>query len=289
MKLKTILDDFHSVLDNHYGKDEVNSFFDLLMEHYLGIKRIQLILEPDFEIASNNIDLFLNALDELKNHKPIQYIIGKTEFYGLAFKVNEDTLSPRPETEELVEWIIKCHSEHREESIKILDIGTGTGCIAISLAKNLPKVKVYALDVSEDALKIAKENAELNGVEVDCIQNDILKPRHDELVSAPHYYDIIVSNPPYVRDFEKAEIKPNVLEHEPHLALFVEDDNPLQFYRSICEFAIQNLKTQGALYFEINEYFGDEMVRLLKDFGFSNVELKQDLFGKNRMIKGVKP
>ncbi len=289
MRLKTILDDFHSALDDNYGKDEVNSFFDLLIDYYLGIKRIQLVLNPEYTIALEQEHLFSNALLELKKNKPIQYIIGETEFYGLPFKVNEHTLIPRPETEELVSFILEdVTSSAVEKSTKILDIGTGSGCIAISIAKNIPESSVCALDVSEQALKIAKQNAELNGVEVECIHDDILNPGHAELVSASHKFDVIVSNPPYVRNLEKVEIKPNVLDNEPHLALFVDDENPLLFYKAICEFAQNNLKEEGTLYFEINEYLGEEMIKLLEEFGFKSIELKKDLFGKDRMIKGIK-
>jgi len=289
MKLKTILDDFHSDLDDNYGKDEVNSFFGLLIERYLGIKRIKLVLKPEYAITNEQEQLFSHVLIELKNNKPLQYIIGETEFYGLPFKVNEHTLIPRPETEELVSFILDdVTSSAVEKSLKILDIGTGTGCIAISLAKNLQDSNVHALDVSEEALKVANQNAELNGVEVEFMHDSILNPRHAELVSASHNLDVIVSNPPYVRNSEKIEIKPNVLDNEPHLALFVDDENPLQFYKAICEFAQYNLKTKGALYFEINEYLGNEMIQLLEEFGFKSIELKKDMFGKYRMIKGIK-
>lgn len=288
MRLKTILDNFHSALDENFGKDEVNSFFDLLMEHYLGVKRIQLVLNPEYTITNEQEQLFSDALVELKNNKPIQYSIGETEFYGLPFKVNEYTLIPRPETEELVDWIITSYAEQKKESpLKILDIGTGTGCISISIAKNLSDSNVYALDVSAEALEIANQNAELNGVEVAFIHDDILKICHSTLDTESNF-DIIVSNPPYVRNLEKAEIKPNVLDNEPHLALFVDDENPLQFYRAICEFAQHNLKENGILYFEINEYLGQEMIQLLEEFGFKSIELKKDLFGKDRMIKGIK-
>ena len=284
-----MLKQFHSVLDENYGKEEVNAFFDVLMEHHLNDKRIQLVLNPDYTITSAQEQLFLNALNDLNNHIPIQYIIGETEFYGLPFKVSKHTLIPRSETEELVSFIIEdVTSSTVEKSIKILDIGTGTGCIAISLANNLPEANVHALDVSEDALRVAKENAKLNEATIEFIHDDILNPSHAVLISVSHTFDIIVSNPPYVRNLEKAEIKPNVLENEPHLALFVDDENPLQFYKAICEFAQIHLKTGGALYFEINEYLGQEMVQLLQGFGFKSIQLKTDIFGKDRMIKAVK-
>lgn len=203
----------------------------------------------------------------------------------MPFKVNENTLIPRPETEELVDWVITSFDKQKEETqFKILDIGTGSGCISISLAKNLPETNVFALDVSKEALQTAKQNAEMNGVEVVFIHDDILNTNFSPLA----VFDVIVSNPPYVRNLEKVEIKSNVLDNEPHIALFVDNENPLQFYKAICEFAQNNLKDEGVLYFEINEYLGQEMIQLLKEFGFKSIELKKDLFGKDRMIKGMK-
>jgi len=295
--LKTILYNFHKELDDIYGKHEVDSFFNILMEHYLNLKRIRLVLEPGFVVSKEQSQVLFDALHQLKLQRPIQYIIGETEFYGLPFKVNAHTLIPRPETEELVDWVIKsrlksCTEGRRNASevsqLRILDIGTGSGCIAIALAKHIPDAKVYALDVSSEALKIANQNAELNAVEVECIHGDILKGCPTDLISASPNFDIIISNPPYVRHLEKAEIQPNVLNNEPHLALFVDDGNPLQFYKAICEFAKTNLKENGLLYFEINEYLGEAMVDLLSDMGLKTITLKQDMFGKDRMIKGIR-
>ena len=203
----------------------------------------------------------------------------------MPFSVNNNVLIPRPETEELVDWII--NTINKKDNLKILDIGTGSGCIAISLAKNLPNSKVYGLDVSSEALKVSKENAKLNGVEIDFVEENILSVCNSSLDVEPTF-DLIVSNPPYVRELEKAEIKANVLENEPHLALFVEDDDALLFYKAICQFAVNNLSKNGLLFFEINEYLGDEMKQLFKDFNYNNVDLKQDFFGKDRMIKASK-
>lgn len=284
MILKDIQHIYHKELDTIYGIEEVDSFFYLLIDYYLDLNRMTLALEPRLVITKEDEQPLFEALSKLKLQEPIQHIIGKTEFYGLPFKVNKHTLIPRPETEELVDWILKCHAGRSEESsLKILDMGTGTGCIAISLAKNLPNAKVYALDVSEEALKIAKQNAEINSVDVSFIHDNILQSCFTE-----SQFDIIVSNPPYVRNLEKKEIKPNVLNNEPHLALFVADDNPLQFYEAITEFAVNNLKDEGMLYFEINQYLGNEMKQLLVSHNFKNIELKKDLFGNDRMIKGLK-
>ncbi len=288
MNLKDILVVFHKELDAYYGKEEVNSFFNILMQYHLNLDRFYLVLNPLYSIPIEKYRFFFEALKQLKWHKPIQYIIGETEFFGLPFNVNEHTLIPRPETEELVSWVIGDQSKtSKNESLQILDIGAGSGCIAITLAKHLLGSKVTALDVSKAALDIVRQNAELNNVVINCIHETILKPS-DFLCDNPYQYDVIVSNPPYVRHLEKNEIQPNVLDYEPHLALFVDDHNPLQFYKSICEFSKINLVNGGALYFEINEYLGDEMFALMRAFDFKSIELKKDGFGKDRMIKGVK-
>lgn len=280
---------YHKELDAIYGKNEVESFFFLCTEHYLNVPRIQLTLEPEFTFTKSETDTFFEVLQYLKQQKPIQYILGETEFYGLKFKVNEHVLIPRPETEELVDWIIKTHSEQSEESqIKILDVGTGSGCIAISLAKNLPNTKIYALDVSEKALVVARKNAKINNVDIEFVEVDILNEASWGLEFKNLEFDTIVSNPPYVRNLEKAEIKPNVLDNEPHLALFVEDENPLQFYKAITKVAVKNLKPKGQLFFEINQYLGGETKQLLVDSGFKNVELRKDLNANDRMLRGIK-
>lgn len=286
MILKEIQQIFHKELDVIYGVDEVDNFFYLLMDEILGLQRLVLSLEPNFSISKEEEQPFMEALQRLKLEEPIQYIIGKTEFYGLPFNVNKHTLIPRPETEELVHWIIS-EQEIKTAVINILDVGTGSGCIAISLAKNLPDANVFALDVSYEALKIAEGNGSINNINVKCINLDILNRDKWELQFQKLKFDIIVSNPPYVRNMEKAEMKNNVLENEPEVALFVEDNNPLVFYKAIIEFAKQYLKPNGQLYFEINQYLGDEMILLLKAHKFNHVELRKDLFGNNRMIKGI--
>jgi release factor glutamine methyltransferase len=266
------------------------------------------------------------VLAHLKKQKPIQYILGETEFYGLPFLVNENTLIPRPETEELVELIIKQNSKSEippepkvngaklNSKLKILDIGTGSGCIAIALKKNLPNSEVFAIDISEEALETAKKNAQINQVEINFIQADILKINNLEQLPTsnsqlptsnfhlptsvfqlpssnfhlPTTFDIIVSNPPYVRILEKQEINPNVLEYEPHLALFVEDEDALIFYRKIAQLALKSLSPNGRLYFEINQYLGKETVELIESFGFKNVVLHKDIYGNDRMIEGTR-
>ena len=283
MRLKEVQNIFHEKLDAVYDKNEIDSFFFILSEHYYNVSRIQLAINPNCTI--DNQENILNALEYLKQEQPIQYIIGKTEFYGLPFRVNKNVLIPRPETEELVEWVISKYKIQNSE-FRILDIGTGSGCIAISLAKNLPNAKVYALDVSEEALKIAKQNAKLNNVNVEFLKEDILN--YEESIFRDLKFDVIVSNPPYVREQEKVMMKSNVLNNEPHLALFVKDNNPLEFYDAITVFSTLNLKKGGMLFFEINEFLGDDMIHLLRSHNFSQIELKQDIFKKDRMIKGSK-
>lgn len=285
MILKELQHQFHKELDTIYGKDEVQSFFKLLIEFFLNLKPIDIVLHSKRSISIADQHCFNDIIKRLKQEEPIQYIVGETEFFGLSFKVNPSTLIPRPETEELVQWIIEDLTLANIQNPKILDIGTGSGCIAISLAKNLPYAKIHAMDVSKEALKVTKENAILNQVEVECIEADILTARHNEL----HKYDVIVSNPPYVRALEKSTIKNNVLMHEPHLALFVENEDPLLFYKAICEYAVHNLKPKGSLFFEINQYLGTEMKQLLNTFNFESVELRQDIFGNDRMLKSIKP
>jgi release factor glutamine methyltransferase len=281
---------FHKELDVIYGKEEVSSFFFLCTDSFYNISRLQLALDTNLSITKTEQQVIFDALDALKNEKPIQYIIGETEFYGLPFKVNRHTLIPRPETEELVSLMIKQAKVNKEGSkgYSILDIGTGSGCIAISLAKNIQNAKVYAMDISIKAIEKATENAVLNNVVIEFIKADVLKFGQTDFVSPALKFDIIVSNPPYVRNLEKAEIKNNVLNNEPHLALFVDDNNPLVFYRAITEFAQEKLNTNGSLFFEINEYLGKETKELVEGFGFVNVEIIKDMFGKDRMLKANK-
>ena len=275
MKLKAIQHDFHKELDSIYASEEVDSFFYMLAESHYKVKRIQLATDPELSIEDEA--LILNSLAALKGEKPIQYILGETGFYGLTFKVNDGVLIPRPETEELVEWVLKKVDNTAE--VNILDIGTGSGCIAVSLAKHLPKAKIYALDISKKALEVAKLNAELNGVEVTFFEVDILSSKDLKIILESNKYDI---------EQEKQFMKPNVMDNEPHLALFVNHENPLLFYEVISSFAVDNLKEGGALYFEINEYLGKDMIDLLRRKNFTNIELKQDIFKKDRMIKARK-
>ena len=287
MILKIIQNTFHKELDAIYGANEVDSFFNLLTEYYLGLNRLALALKPNLEINELDEIKFQDALNKLKEELPIQYIIGETEFFGLPFKVNKNTLIPRPETEELVDWVLSQQRLTNNQKPNILDIGTGSGCIAITLAKQLPDAKVYALDVSKKALKTAIQNAELNEVYVTFIEANILDS-FDSRLDLNSTFDVIVSNPPYVRYSEREVMANNVLKHEPDLALYVEDDRPLRFYEAIIEFASNNLDENGMLIFEINQYLGNEMNQLFAKYDFSNISLKKDMFGNDRMIKGIK-
>ena len=273
----------HEALSEIYPKTEIDSFFFLMIEEKLNLQRIDTVLKPDLLISQDNLTTFLKIIKRLQNEEPIQYILKKTSFYGLPFMVDKNTLIPRPETEELVAWIIEEASKgklHKKDKISILDIGTGTGCIPISLAKNLIQSSVSAIDISQKALLIAKKNALLNNTKIDFFEMDIL---HTE--SLPQKFDIIVSNPPYVRELEKTEIKKNVLQNEPHLALFVDNNNPLLFYKKIADLAIKYLSKNGLLFFEINQYLEKETVKMLEVKGFKNIELRKDLFGNYRMIQ----
>lgn len=278
MNLKEYKIYFTKALSELYPQTEIDTFFFYLMEAYLDFQRIDLIIKPNFKISTEAGVLFKKALEALKKEIPIQYILGETEFYGLRFIVNRHTLIPRPETEELVEWILE--TADITAPLQIIDIGTGTGCIPITLAKHLPNARLFAIDISKEALRIAKQNAILNNVKLHFTEKNILKT-----TTLPQKFDIIISNPPYVRELEKVDIKKNVLDNEPHIALFVEDDNPLLFYDKIADLAIEHLTKNGLLYFEINQYLGTETVEMLHKKGFKNIDLKKDVFGKDRMIQ----
>ena len=274
---------FKNKLRNIYPEREIKVFVELLLEHYAGLSKTDLVLK-----ASERLDQAISikmekALEKLIMNEPLQYIIGETEFYNLKIKVNPSVLIPRPETEELVEWII--NDLEKTTKFRILDIGTGSGCIPLALKANLPNAEVLAVDISEKALETAKTNAKLNNLDVSFSKLDILQENIDCKLGV---FDLIVSNPPYVRKKEKELMHQNVLQNEPHIALFVEDDDALVFYKAILCFSEKYLKKQGYLYFEINEAYGLELVELLKTNSFTDIELLKDLSGRERMIKAVK-
>lgn len=274
-KVSNILSYFREELSAVADEREITSWYYISMEYLLVYNRSDCIINSNQVLNKSQLSKIKQIVAELKTHKPIQYILGKTEFYGLKIKVNEHTLIPRPETEQLVDWILK------ENFVTALDIGTGSGCIPIALAKHAD-AKVSAIDVSEDALLIAEENAKNNEVEIDFIHQDILQTNSLQKV------DLIVSNPPYVLESEKEKMQENVLDYEPELALFVEDKNPLIFYKKIASLAINFLNENGKLFFEINAKFGKETIEMLADIGFVNIELKKDMNDKDRMIKAIK-
>jgi len=275
---------FHLELKDHYSKEEIQAFAFIAITELLNIKRDEIQFRKAQPVKAEKAARLISVISELKTYKPIQYILGSTEFYGCKIRVNESVLIPRPETEELVELIVKevRDKDQGASEINILDIGTGSGCIAVSLKKKLPCANIFAFDISEDALTVAKTNGILNQTKINFIQADIFSlipnSRKEKGV-----YDIIVSNPPYVRASEKGKMDKNVLDYEPHLALFVKDDDALVFYEAIASFALHNLAPNGMLYFEINEALGNEVKALLNEKGFKNAEIKKDMSGKDRI------
>ena len=284
MQLSEIKTIYHKELGKLYPKEEIDSFFYELIDHYLNLQKFILVLQPNYVVGkAEELPLF-TALERLKQEEPLQQITGKAYFRNLELKITKETLIPRPETEELVSWIIA--DSNIAEPQRILDIGTGSGCIALSLAQELPRAKVTAVDISKKALMVAKENAVNNNVEVTFKEFDVLSGNFTRELQGP--WDVIVSNPPYVRELEKEEIRKNVKDYEPATALFVSDNDPLIFYREIALKAKTYLKPKGKLYFEINQYLPEETKALLIANSFEQVELKQDIFGNFRILKGIK-
>lgn len=269
---------FNEQLQHLYDADEIKSMLTIVAYEVLGLSRVDLVLKDNESLSEAQIVQLNNVLSQLQQEIPIQYIFEKAYFYGYEFKVSPATLIPRRETEELVEWVLSEMNRQPEKKWRVLDIGTGTGCIPISIKKEFPLAEIFAMDISTGALKIAKENAEKLNASVIFIGQNILSTT--QLDS----YDIIISNPPYVRNLEKAEIKKNVLDYEPHLALFVEDNDPLIFYRKITQLAQKSLTENGLLFFEINQYLGEEMQQMVSEY-FKIIELRKDLQGNDRMMK----
>jgi release factor glutamine methyltransferase len=283
-QISSIQQFFRKELKDLFEQEEIEQFIFYSFEYYLGYTRTDLSLNTNNRVSESELLKLNDTVKRLKKKEPIQYILGETWFHGLKFKVNADVLIPRPETEELVEWLLNqsghIHTSQNNE-FKILDIGTGTGCIAIALKKNLTTAAVYALDISEKALEVARANAVLNNADIQFIHADILHPEF----RTENHFDLIISNPPYILPSEKANMNANVLEYEPELALFVTETDPLLFYRKIADFAQNRLTERGQLFFEINENKGEEIKNLLGSLGFRQVEIKKDLNGKDRMVK----
>ncbi len=278
----------HSQLKSVVDANELQQFVWLIFDHLRGFSRLDLMMKAEEEISEAEADFIHTAVERLQGHEPLQYVLGQAYFMDLVIKVNKHVLIPRPETEELVAWILEEHpikSAHTHEQPGILDIGTGSGCIPISIKKNRPMARVEAWDISSGALETARGNAELNGVEVDFRLRDVLI--YTEYPLSPKH--IVVSNPPYVTQSEQAKMAQNVLDYEPHLALFVADDVPLLFYRAIAGLATDCLVPGGYLYFEINEAYGSEVCQMLNGLGFVQVVLRKDLSGRDRMVRAIWP
>lgn len=292
--LRQLFDTVANQLRGIYPSGELKSLLRIIFQSQLGIPLHRVHTDPSMAVSPNDSQMVLEMAGQLRQHRPIQYILGETEFYGMAFRVNPDVLIPRPETEELVDWVlqtvqaephksgrIEAEPENVTKSLSVLDIGTGSGCIAICMAARLGQSVVTAIDISSRALAVARANAKLNGVDVNFYCADIL----NDTQSIPNKpFDIVVSNPPYVRNSERLLMMPNVLEYEPHLALFVDDSDPLRFYKAIANRAPTMLKTGGRVFCEINEALGNETRCLFERSGFTRVELRKDLNGKDRMI-----
>lgn len=277
--LKEAFNNFQSLIQRNYESEEARSITQIVFKEVLGYNNIQLILNENDLLPASIFEQLDYIAFQLNENKPIQYIVGHTEFYGYKFEVNKSVLIPRPETEELVDWIIKDH-QNLSTSLNILDIGTGSGCIPLSLKLNLKNAKVSTIDISTDAIKLAKKNAISNNAEIDFINADVLT-----LENLPEPFDIVVSNPPYVLESEKAEMRKNVLDYEPAIALFVENDDPLIFYRKIIQLVEKSSKNKTELYFEINESYAQQLIDLFDVQKWQNIELRKDIRGKDRMIK----
>jgi release factor glutamine methyltransferase len=271
---------WRSKLETLYNQDECDQLFYLTCYHIKQWGRSRVLFEKDNQLSADDETAFAAILKPLLTHKPIQYIFGETEFYQLKFKVDEDVLIPRPETEELVDWIVKDFMGKR--NIKLLDIGTGSGCIAISLAKNLIHPEVFAMDISGRALTVAKINAEELHAEVNMLHADILDMQD---AVADEQFNVIVSNPPYITKEEANSLNQNVIGFEPHTALFVTNNDPLQFYTAIANFALHNLQQGGSLYLETHENFHGQVLDLLKEKGFVDITSKKDLQNKPRFVR----
>ena len=266
-------------LETVYDEQEANSLLNILIKHFFGLSRVDQAVQTDFRLSESEILKLHFAVKDLKNQKPVQYITGEAEFQGLKLKVTPDVLIPRPETEELIDLIVKENKSGKINSI--LDIGTGSGCIALSLKKYFPAAEVTGIDISEAGLEIAKENCKLNGLQVNFVKADILDSKVKNKFDK---FDMIVSNPPYVTEDDKILMEKNVLEFEPHLALFVENNEPLVFYDRIADFSVEKLNPDGQLWFEVNEKYGHEVSGLLKHKGFKNVTVIKDFRGKERFV-----
>ena len=271
-------------LDKVYDSDELKNIIDLVLEHITTMPRMEQVKSKQSYLTCGQLETIDSITERLKKNEPIQYVLGEAWFAGMKFKVNKNVLIPRPETEELVDWIVKENAQHAMINVQfsMIDIGTGSGCIPIAIKKKLPDANISAIDVCSEALFTATENAIEHNTEVDFILLDFLD---EEKWKELGQFDIIISNPPYVRQSEKENMHIRVKEFEPHKALFVPDNNALLFYKKLSDFSLKHLKQGGSLFVEINESLGDAIIKLFRDAGFVNIELKKDMQGKDRMIK----
>lgn len=275
--MKATIQYINSELAGLYPVSEIEGFTRIILEAVCRLSFTEQVVKSNEKVLSADFEKMEDIVHRLKNFEPIQYILGETEFYGLKLLVNPFVLIPRPETEELVQWITK---SKLPQNITILDIGTGSGCIALALKSQLKEVEIFGIDISEKAIETARQNALKNSLDVRFFQADILKWNEFDWEN----FGVIVSNPPYIRESEKVQMQSNVLNYEPENALFVSDNDPLVFYRSIATFAKKHLTKDGLLFFEINEKLGLEMNEMLVDFGFRDIEIRKDINGKNRML-----
>lgn len=282
MTLIDVRNYYRKTLKDYYSKNEIDFYFKILINSFFNWDSTLIALNPKKQLTILESSKLIKTINNLKKFKPIQYITGESFFMGLKFKVNKNVLIPRQETEELVEWIINDNRDFQNK-INVIDIGTGSGCIAISLSKKKRNFNLTAIDNSDKALLVAKENARLNKVKINFINNDILKPLNDKTI-----YDIIISNPPYIADSEIKNIEDKVLKFEPYNAIFVDKKNPLIFYKAIIDFSLSNLKKEGKIYFEINPIFYNSLLTLIESYNKFNLVVKKDISSKNRMIRLMK-
>ena len=279
MTLIDVRNYYRKTLKDYYSKNEIDFYFKILINSFFNWDSTLIALNPKKQLTKLESSKLIKTINNLKKFKPIQYITGESFFMGLKFKVNKNVLIPRQETEELVEWIINDNLDFQNK-INAIDIGTGSGCIAIALSKKKRNFNLTAIDNSDKSLLVAKENARLNKVKINFINNDILKPLNDKTI-----YDIIISNPPYIADSEIKNIEDKVLKFEPYNAIFVDKKNPLIFYKAIIDFSLSNLKKEGKIYFEINPIFYNSLLTLIESYNKFNLVVKKDISNKNRMIR----
>ena len=286
--MRTFYNKLNHSLSDLYPKSEIRIFGNLILKKITDLSLARILADKDMVLSPEQSEEADQIIERLTNYEPIHYVLGETEFFNLKFKVNPDVLIPRPETEELVEWVsddlkfVESSSDSAEQNVKILDIGTGCGCIPVALKKHHPKTQIYAMDVSAESLVVSKENGALNQTDVGFFQDDILNPKADE-----RKWNIIVSNPPYIPLDEKVDIDKQVKSYEPHVALFSPTEEPLLFYHSIAKYALQHLEPDGKIYLETHKNLSRDVAMLLGEYGFKDVIIRTDMSGNERMVRAV--